>query len=346
MKSLGKVIIVSILFLVVNVACNSEDTKSEVIEEYLVDTSLVETNPIEIVSINVAVGGASIKKNPSSVVLKGICWSTTPNPKVNINDQLYYSGPLDNYKISLLNLKENTTYYARAFVKVSATLYYGNEVSFTTKTFEKIYTEGEGVTDIDGNEYKTVILGTLEWMAENLRTTKFNDGTEITSGIWRHDSDAVHKIYGSYYNWDNINNSKKICPTGWRVPNEKDCDLLLEHVDPIFYKTNNVAAIKLKSSGYVENSTGLWLKTEEGIGGTNESGFNAVPSSLFNFTTNDFLFGIGYEFRFWTADGVKNSKGEDTPDAVSYYISNYSNQVTKHFRDKKLTGISCRCVKE
>ena len=65
--------------------------------------------------------------------------------------------------------------------------------------------------------------------------------------------------------------------------------MLLKHVDPIFYKTKNVAAIKLKSSGYVENSTGLWRKTDASIGGTNESGFNAVPAAMYDFGTNEFF---------------------------------------------------------
>ncbi len=343
MKSLGKIVIVSVLFLVFNVACNNEDTKSEVIEEYLVDTSLVETKPIENVSINTAIAGITIKKSAASVALKGICWSTTPNPKVDKNDKMYYSGALDNFDLSLLNLKENTTYYARAFVKISSTFYYGNEVVFTTKTFEKIFTEGAGVTDVDGNEYKTVKIAEQEWMAENLRTTKFNDGTEITTGVWRHDSAELNKIYGAYYSWENINSAKKICPTGWRVPKAADCDTLIKRVDPIFYMTKNVAAIKLKSVGYAENSTGLWRKTDSSVGGTNESGFNALPAASYSFGINDYLLGIGYEFIFWTADS--NGAATSTT-AVSYYIANYSDQVTKQFADKKLTGLSCRCIKE
>lgn len=341
MKSLYKIVAILLIFGI-QVSCNKEeDSSTAIIEEYIIDTSLVETHPIEKVSINVAVGGSTIKKKSSSIVAKGICWSTSVNPKVNKNDKLYYTGSSDSYDINLMNLKENTTYYVRAFVKISNTFYYGNEVTFTTKTQEKIYTEGAGVTDVDGNFYKTVILGTQEWMAENLRTTRFNDGTEITTGIWRHDSEELNKTYGAYYNWDNINSTKKICPTGWRVPKAVDCDsILLKHVDPIFYKTKNIAAVKLKSSGYVENSTGLWRKSEASIGGTNEAGFNAVPAASFNFGISDFLLGIGYEAIFWTADA------RDTNTATTIYMANYSDQVTKQFADKKLTGLSCRCIKE
>lgn len=340
MKSLYKIVAL-LLVIGIQFSCNQEeDSSTGVVEEYLVDTSLVETSPIEMVSVNVAVGGSVIKKNTTSIVAKGICWSTTPNPSVNKNDKLYYTGTLDNFNLTLFNLKENTTYYVRAFVKKSSTFYYGNEVAFTTKLFEKIYTDGAGVTDIDGNQYKTVIIAEQEWMAENLRTTKFNDGTEITAGFWKHNSEEVNKTYGAYYNWDNINNTKKICPTGWRVPKVADIDTLVKRVDPIFYSTKNIAAIKLKSSGFVENSTGLWRKTEASIGGTNEAGFNAIPSASYDFGANDFNLGIGYESMFWTADSYNSSS------AINAYFVNYSDQVNIQYADKKLSGLSCRCIKE
>jgi uncharacterized protein (TIGR02145 family) len=100
---------------------------------------------------------------------------------------------------------------------------------------------GNGVTDIDGNKYKTVIIGNQEWMAENMKVSKYNDGTtipnitdslqwfDVKSGAWCNyknlDSNGVN--YGKLYNWYVIS-TQKICPTGWHVPTQKDWQKLTQ----------------------------------------------------------------------------------------------------------------------
>jgi len=86
--------------------------------------------------------------------------------------------------------------------------------------------------DIDGNSYKTVTIGSQVWMAENLKTTKYNDGTSIPmipeNNAWtgltspafswyNNDSTENKKTYGALYNWYTVN-TNKLCPTGWHVP--------------------------------------------------------------------------------------------------------------------------------
>src|SRR5664279_2133742 len=84
------------------------------------------------------------------------------------------------------------------------------------------------VTDIDGNVYTTVTIGTQVWMVENLKTTKYNDGTSIpnitdgaawesltTPGYCFYNNEAANKTtYGALYNWYTVNSSK-LAPTGW-----------------------------------------------------------------------------------------------------------------------------------
>lgn len=91
--------------------------------------------------------------------------------------------------------------------------------------------ESIGITDIEGNVYTSVKIGTQTWMVENLKTTKYNDGTSIPlvtdNAVWKsslspaycwYDNDISNKEpYGALYNWFAVNTGK-LCPSGWHVP--------------------------------------------------------------------------------------------------------------------------------
>ena len=96
------------------------------------------------------------------------------------------------------------------------------------------------VTDIENNNYKTVKIGTQWWMAENLKTTKYNDGTSIPyvtdnwewynlttpAYCWKNnDPEANKNIYGAMYNWYAVNTGK-LCPAGWHVSTKPDWETL------------------------------------------------------------------------------------------------------------------------
>jgi len=136
----------------------------------------------------------------------------------------------------------------------------------------KRYIQGDGVTDIDGNEYPTVIIGEQEWMAKNLRTTRYRDETEIESGLsnseWQSTSsgamavqpygsitglnseEEVVEAYGRLYNWHAVSAPGGLCPDGWRVPTDDDWIQLLAYADSLGYPNASVslgAANALKS---------------------------------------------------------------------------------------------------
>ena len=106
---------------------------------------------------------------------------------------------------------------------------------FGCKDDELIIVEGNGVSDIEGNSYKTIIVGDQEWMAENLKTTKYNDGTSIplvnaltpwfdlsTPAYCWYNNDIGNKTtYGALYNWYAVNSSK-LSPAGWHVPSDAE----------------------------------------------------------------------------------------------------------------------------
>lgn len=133
------------------------------------------------------------------------------------------------------------------------------------------------VTDIDGNVYGVVRIGTQLWTTENLRTTRYNDGTPITTALsntaWTsatsgsygiYDDNSANNItYGKLYNWYAVNTGK-LAPAGWHVPATEEFNLMVETLGG-----SSVAGGKLKST------SSLW--DAPNTGATNSSGFNGLP---------------------------------------------------------------------
>jgi uncharacterized protein (TIGR02145 family) len=197
------------------------------------------------------------------------------------------------------------------------------------------------MTDQDGNLYKTVTIGTQTWMAENLRTTKYNDGTAIPNVI-ENDEWAVQTTgayctynntsnadtilaYGSLYNWHAVN-SGLLAPEGWHVPTDADFWTLTEYLD-----RGILAGGKLKEIGTIH-----WQHPNDGA--TNETGFTALPGGKRS-NDGDFNF-IGLVGFWWSA-----SVGIDD-DAIFRTIFSNSSDVRWNSYQNKETGYSVRLVKD
>ena len=145
------------------------------------------------------------------------------------------------------------------------------------------------VKDADGNTYPTVKIGTQVWMAENLRTTKYSDGTAILyvkgesewaalhgeinkpAFCWYKDDSKTYKnTYGGLYNWWAVK-SNKLCPVGWHVPTDAEWSVVTD-----FLGGESIAGGKLKSK-----DKSAWL--DPNTGATNETGFNAVAAGYHSF---------------------------------------------------------------
>jgi uncharacterized protein (TIGR02145 family) len=151
----------------------------------------------------------------------------------------------------------------------------------TTAVFNPDLTYGT-MTDQDGNEYKTIVIGTQTWMAENLRTTKYRDGSAIpniteitawgnlTTGAYCNYNNTTSAdtiaTYGRLYNWYAVTDSRNIAPEGWHVPTDAEWTTLVTYLGDF-----RVAGGKMKETG-----TTHWITPNEGA--TNESGFTALPS--------------------------------------------------------------------
>jgi uncharacterized protein (TIGR02145 family) len=157
-----------------------------------------------------------------------------------------------------------------------------NAVLFAITLFCIGFTElrAQTLKDIDGNIYKTVKIGSQVWMAENLKTMKYNDGTAIplvtddkawkalTTPVYcwyKNDATANKNKYGALYNWYTVS-TNKLCPRGWHVPTDAEWRTLITYLGG-----ESVAGGKLKEKGTVH-----WESPNTGA--TNESGFTALPS--------------------------------------------------------------------
>lgn len=208
---------------------------------------------------------------------------------------------------------------------------------------EILYTPGSGVTDIDGNSYPTVILDNgQEWMAENLRTTRYCNGDTIeqemdsaalinnTEGGWTfYDfNNSYNEPYGKLYNGYAVNNTAGLCPCGWHVPSNAEWDELIS-----FLGGQEVAGSKMK----IEGSNKWDLNNKDA---TNSSGLSAYPSGYY-------IAPISKEFRSITSGAFWwSSTEENNYTNWYYYIVSHSSVVSKFQQEfNKISYMSVRCIK-
>jgi uncharacterized protein (TIGR02145 family) len=149
------------------------------------------------------------------------------------------------------------------------------------------YVGGDGVTDSEGNTYKTVVIGNQEWMAENLKTDLYCNGDSIQySGadvrVKVYDNDIENEaVFGKLYNYQAVLDTSGLCPCDWHVPTELEYAVLINYLGGF-----QSAMRKMKASGSLENENGLWSNPNDDyvISGANVSGFDALPAGRGFFT--------------------------------------------------------------
>jgi len=196
---------------------------------------------------------------------------------------------------------------------------------------------GQTISDVDGNIYQIVTIGHQVWMAENLRTTRFNDGTAIKNitipdEAWantRHNAycwylnNADNKaLYGALYNWAAVKTGK-LCPEGWHVPYSEEWLALVNQF-------GTIAGARLKEKG-----TAHWKKNTDNV--TNETGFTALPGGQRQ-KTGTFA-SAEYMGTWWTQTEVNPEQ------ANSYNMFDYTSLVIKYNSDKT-EGHSIRCIRD
>ncbi len=222
---------------------------------------------------------------------KGICWNTTGNPTLS-DLHLSATGSSNAHFVQTMNnLFLDTIYHVRAYAINSFDTAYGEVIDFVTRTEYGVPCPGDTtVTDIDGNLYHTVLLGTQCWMKENMRTTHFRDSTAITLNIGSYrrfypagDSSKVTK-YGYLYTLTTAGRST-FCPPGWHLPSKADWDTLFSYVgSQTQYRCGGSSANIAKA---LASTTGWSTGDYSSVGGcapaglqvtNNETGFTAMPA--------------------------------------------------------------------
>jgi uncharacterized protein (TIGR02145 family) len=259
----------------------------------------------------------------------------SPTPDTTSRDALV------SFTATITDLIPNTTYHYRISAINPSGKENGADVSFTTTdttgiviifnpdlTYDSIY-------DIEGNKYRTIAIGTQIWTAENLKSTRYNDGTDIpfvpdvnpwaslkTPGYCWYNNDSVG--YGAIYNWYAVNTGK-LCPEGWHVPTDEEWTILTDYLGG-----KSVAGGMIKETG-----TSHWLSPNTGA--SNESGFTGLPSGYRNYAGgfND----ISYYGFWWTSTEWSSTSAWYRDVFYNYFSVDRSNS-------NKKSGANVRCLKD
>ena len=229
----------------------------------------------------------------------------TVNMSYNIGDRLLLKGISGNYSTLVTDIPSNN---------------------------KTIVFNFESCTDYDNNKYTIVEIGTQTWMAENLKTTHYQNGDSIlniTSGYqWSNsvygayccynNSYSYSEVYGLLYNYYAISDSSNLCPSGWHVPSSTEFTNLINYLDGEY-----IAGRKLKKA-----DTLFWQNPNIA---TNETGFSALPGGMRGYLNGQF-YNIGYLGLWWTSE----LRLIDMTNNSSEAINSIGNQ---NF------GASVRCIK-
>lgn len=306
----------------------------------LAGLSIVTTKTVTSIGSTSAVSGGIITSDGGVPILaSGVCWSTANDPTINDNKTNEGTQSLS-FSSSITGLVKETKYYVRAFATNSVGTAYGSTNSFTTTN---------GSTDVDGNVYNTITIGTQVWMDEYLKTTKYRNGDPIPNitnnvdwGMLRtgaycvyNNDAALGNKYGKLYNWYAVNDSRNIAPVGWHVPTDSELLTLNNYV------TANPGYSEFAAKALASKTDWLASSVVGAVGNdlskNNSSEFSALPSG-YRYDYGEFGW-IGKVSYWWSSNEDYSSN--------AFYRGITSVEGSVHYYSiSKGYGFSVRCIKD
>ncbi len=318
--------------------------------------TITTSSPSSVGVDTVVIGGDISNDGGSSIVLRGICFSTTPNPNMG-NQRTEDGSGIGSFNTIMRGLTSSMTYYARSYAKNSnGVVAYGNEVSFTTGSFAPSFVCGSStVSDVDNNSYNTVQIGTQCWTQSNLKVSKYRNGDNIPTGLsnsaWQnttsgayaiYDNDPVNDgLYGKLYNHYTVTDTRGLCPTGWHVPSDGEWNVMVKYLDLnadtvcVNCWQSSIAGGLLKSTT-TQPTPGGW--NPPNTGATNSSGFTALPGGLRS-SLGDFGY-VSYYVGYWWSSSVLSGY-----DACGRGLDNSNSIISRNLNDRT-HGFSVRCCRD
>lgn len=197
------------------------------------------------------------------------------------------------------------------------------------------------VQDMDGNTYRTVKIGNQTWLAENLRTSTFQDGTKVSTGFIPKDDDSNFLKYGRLYDWNDVADARNICPKGWRVASDDDWKML--------ESTIGISDAQLDTEGWRgENNIAITLKAQQpntlfkrfDQSRVNKYNFSATPAGV---KLGNWYITQGMYTEFWTSSKATEKKSYARTLAYAWWNS-HGGEI-RRTRLKNSYMLSVRCVK-
>jgi uncharacterized protein (TIGR02145 family) len=203
------------------------------------------------------------------------------------------------------------------------------------------------MTDQEGNVYKTIVIGSQEWMAENLKTSTYRNGNNIpniTNSLWFSLNNGAFCNYnnettgecplGKLYNWYAVVDSRNLCPTGWHIPTNQEWNNLIGELDPNSNTIANVVQSTIAGGKLKSTETNNWISPN--VSPNNESGFSGLGGGGRYFNG---YFDIGNYGIWWSSTSV------DSGSAWSRFLYHNNGDIAKS-SNLKQDGFSVRCLRD
>ena len=307
--------------------------------EFTIDTGtpiglpiITTTTAISITSSNASSGGTITSEGGSPVITRGVVWSTTSNPTIELSSKTTDGAGIGTFTSTISGLSANTQYYVRSYATNSSGSAYGNQIVFTTTN-----TSSSACED-SASAYPTVTIGGQIWMQKNLNACKYRNGDDIpqvtdpavwadlNTGAWCYyeNSTANGTVYGKLYNAYAVNDPRGLAPAGYHIPSDGEWTTLTTFLGGVV-----VAGGKMKATtGWESPNTDA----------TNSSGFTGLPGGVRSSGSGVF-YNIGSFGKWWSSTKFG---GEHT----FFRFLNYGfGSVDEGYYNNR-DGYSVRCIKD